>query len=104
MEITNQAESGNDISADAYVVTATIPNQEVSDNPVEIPRDFQFWEWAPVSFGPENLLWTYLWPTRKATNSWEYWSEKYLAWCSWLISNEISSSLDSDTSCDTSFN
>jgi hypothetical protein len=54
MEITNQDKMGNELSADVYIVTATAPNQVLIDNTMEISWDFEYWQWPPVSFGPEN--------------------------------------------------
>jgi hypothetical protein len=90
MEITNQDE-GNELSADAYIVTGTAPNQVLIDNTMEISWDFEYWQQPPVSFGLENQLWKHLWPTRQATNSWEYWSDKVIEWHCWVIVSKISS-------------
>jgi hypothetical protein len=91
MEITNQDETGNELSADVYIVTATAPNRVLIDNTTEISWDFEYWQWPPVSFGPENQLWKYLWPMQQATHSWEYWSNKFIEWHHRVIVSKISS-------------
>jgi hypothetical protein len=68
-------------SSDMEVQSNSIRAIMLRDNdPVDPFQTIEARWTSPVSRGPENQLNTYQWPPPGATDSWEYWSDKFVRW------------------------
>ena len=73
----NESNEMQSIEARSATVQAN-PND--NDETQDVSRDFEYMDRPPISFGPVNQLRSYMWPPPRATDSWEFWGDKFIEW------------------------